>query len=75
MTVDKYLDAFRVLLLTYCGQRPLTPEVHGALAKWVKAGGALIVVDDDGDPYNAVREWWNTGKMKFATPRELSIVY
>jgi hypothetical protein len=35
----------------------------------VKAGGALVVIDDDADPFNKVREWWNTGDMHFATPR------
>jgi hypothetical protein len=38
--------------------------------QWVKRGGALIVVDDDGDPFNRVREWWNTNGRKHATPRE-----
>jgi hypothetical protein len=70
VTVADYLMPFRVLLLSYQGQKPLTPEVHEAVAKWVKAGGKLIVVDDDSDPYNKVREWWNTGALHFATPRE-----
>jgi len=68
--IPKYLDGFRVLLLSYRGQKPLSADVHGALANWVRAGGMLIVVDDDGDPYNSVREWWNSGAMRFATPRE-----
>jgi len=36
----------------------------------VKRGGALVVVDDDSDPYNKVREWWNSNGNHFATPRE-----
>jgi hypothetical protein len=70
VSIPKYLDGFHILLLSYRGQKPLTADVHGALANWVRAGGMLIVVDDDGDPYNNVREWWNSGAMKFATPRE-----
>ena len=59
-----FLDSERVLLLSYQGQKPLSAEVHPALAEWVKRGGVLIVVDDDSDPFNAVREWWNEeGKM------------
>lgn len=50
--------------------KPLTPEVHNALARWVKQGGALVVCDDDGDPYNVVREWWNHDGRHYATPRE-----
>lgn len=69
VTVPKYLDSFRCLVLTYQGQKPLSPEVHAPLAKWVREGGVLIVVDDDSDPYNQVREWWNSSEMKLATPR------
>jgi hypothetical protein len=65
-----YLDPFRVLLVTYQGMKPLTPEVHVPLAEWVKRGGALVVVDDDSDPYCAVRDWWNTGGRHCRTPRE-----
>ena len=37
----------------------MTPEVHAALADWVRKGGALVFLGDDSDPYNAVRAWWN----------------
>jgi hypothetical protein len=70
VVVQNYLEGFRVLLLSYRGMKPLSPDVHTALARWVKSGGALVVCDDDGDPYNSVRDWWNTGGMKYATPRE-----
>lgn len=69
LTIRDYLADFRVLLLTYQGQKPLGPEVHRSLADWVKKGGALVVVDDDSDPYNSVREWWNTSPNSFPTPR------
>lgn len=65
-----FLNRYRVLLLTYEGQKPPVPEFHDALAKWVRDGGALVVVDDDRDPYNAVREWWNTAPRGYATPRQ-----
>jgi hypothetical protein len=64
-----FLDRYKVLLLTYEGQKPPTAELHVTLANWVRAGGALVVIDDDRDPYNAVREWWNTAPLKFAAPR------
>jgi hypothetical protein len=70
VSIKNYLDGFRVLLLSYRGMKPLDPEVHTALAHWVKAGGALVVCDDDGDPYNAVRDWWNSGPMKYQIPRQ-----
>lgn len=65
-----YLSDSKVLLMTYEGQKPLKPEVHEGLAKWVKAGGTLVFVDNDRDPFNKVREWWNEGTTKYATPRE-----
>lgn len=64
-----FLDRYRLLLLTYEGQKPPKPEFHAALAEWVKAGGALIILDDDKDPYNAVRDWWNKPPLQLATPR------
>jgi hypothetical protein len=70
VTIPKYLKNFRVLLLSYCGMKPLDPKVHKSIADWVKRGGALIVCDDDSDPFNAVREWWNTNGRKYRTPRE-----
>ena len=69
-TAPGFLSRYRLLFLTYEGQKPLTPAFHTALAAWVRAGGALVVVDNDDDPYNAVREWWNTAPNAFATPRQ-----
>ncbi len=60
-----FLDDQRVLLLTYEGQKPQSADVHPPLADWVRKGGVLVVVDDDRDPYQRVREWWNEeGKTK-----------
>ena len=63
------LRDYRLLLLTYEGQKPFSPDVHTALADWVRQGGALVVVDDDSDPYNRVREWWNSNGKEYDTPR------
>ncbi|MDB6021456.1 MAG: hypothetical protein JWQ04_1313 [Pedosphaera sp.] len=70
VTAPDYLKGFRVLLLTYQGMKPLGPEYHASLADWVKQGGVLVVCDDDSDPYNQVRDWWNSGGNHYATPRE-----
>ena len=69
ITLPHYLDPFSTLVLTYQGMKPLSPEAHTALAAWVRAGGKLIVVDDDSDPFNQVADWWNTHGKNFATPR------
>ena len=65
-----FLSPYKVLVLTYEGQKPPSPAIHEALAKWVRAGGALVIMDRDGDPYNKVREWWNQNGNNYATPRQ-----
>ncbi len=66
--VPATLKPYQVLLMTYEGQKPLRPEYHDALAQWVRAGGALILVGDGSDPYHAVPEWWNEKGTKTANP-------
>jgi len=63
------LEPYKVLLLSYEGQKPLKPEYHDALAAWVKKGGRLLYVGDDSDPYHHVREWWNDNAANDKTPR------
>ena len=70
LAVPGYLDAFHVLLLSYDGMKPLTADVHTPLAAWVKKGGVLLMCDDDNDPFNNVREWWNSDGKHYKTPRE-----
>lgn len=70
VTVPNYLDGFKVLLLSYQGMKPLSADVHSELADWVGRGGVLVVCDDDSDPFNSVREWWNSGGRNYHTPRE-----
>ncbi len=70
LTISNYLAGFRILFLSYDGQKPLTPEVHAPLADWVKRGGVLIVCDKDADPYLKVRDWWNSDGKNYSTPRQ-----
>lgn len=70
VTLPGFLDGQKILMLTYQGQKPLSPAVHPALASWVKNGGTLIFVDDDKDPYNQAREWWNEDGKTTRIPRQ-----
>ncbi|MBS1725660.1 MAG: hypothetical protein JST51_02995 [Armatimonadetes bacterium] len=70
ITLPGYLDGMKLILMTYEGMKPLSPDVHDALAKWVRGGGTLVFVDKDADPFVRVREWWNSDGKHFATPRE-----
>jgi hypothetical protein len=65
------LDRYKVLLMTYEGMKPPTPAASEAIAGWVKAGGTLVFIDDDRDPFNHIASWWNQPEsLSFGTPRE-----
>ena len=68
--ITNYLNSFKILLLSYDGQKPLSPNVHAPLVDWVKRGGVLIFCDADADPYLKVRDWWNSDGKNYTTPRE-----
>lgn len=65
-------DSNRVLLITYEGMKPPSPEVHEALAARVREGTVVVFVDDDKDPYQGVSDWWNDRQkgMNYQYPRE-----
>jgi hypothetical protein len=65
-----YLDDYHVLVLSYEYMKPEYPDLHNALAQWVREGGALIYVGDGSDSFHQVREWWNQGKRIYANPAE-----
>lgn len=66
---DTWKDV-RVLLMSYSNMKPLSPEAHTHLAKWVKNGGFIVYSGKDDDPYQGVQEWWNQGGMHYAAPSE-----
>ncbi|HZW33976.1 MAG TPA: hypothetical protein VFF52_24850 [Isosphaeraceae bacterium] len=71
-TIPGALAPYKLLVMTYEGMKPMTPGVHAALAAWVRAGGGLVFLGDDADPYNTVHSWWNDSKagMAYKAPRE-----
>lgn len=63
-----YLNPFRTLLLSYDFLKPSGPEIHRALADWVRRGGSLVVFGGT-DAYNAVSDsWWR--KAGYESPLE-----
>ena len=66
----KTLEDVKVLIMTYSNMKPMDPEAHGHLASWVKNGGRLIYASRDNDPFQTVREWWNTGDHNFKAPSD-----
>ena len=70
LAYPKALDGVGVLLMTYADMKPLSPDAHHHLASWVHHGGNLIYSATDLDPFQHVREWWNTGASAFNTPSD-----
>lgn len=66
---DTWRDV-RVLLLSYANMKPLDPQAHTDIARWVKEGGRLIYVGRDDDPYQRVQEWWNKEPNHYDAPSE-----
>jgi type IV secretory pathway protease TraF len=62
------LKTYHLLMLTYQGQKPPSQEFHIRLARWVRRGGVLLVVDNNSDPFNKIKGWWNTGTLHGTTP-------
>jgi hypothetical protein len=65
-----YLSHFQTLVLSYEFQKPKSPDIHQALAGWVRNGGRLIYVGDGSDSFHSVREWWNQGENRYKDPSE-----
>lgn len=65
-----YLDDYKVLVLSYEFQKPISADIHISLASYVHGGGTLVYMGDGLDPFHAVRGWWNTGRNHFPTPLE-----
>jgi hypothetical protein len=54
-----YLDRFKVLMLSYDCCKPVRPEIHDALADWVRRGGVLVLLGGV-SAYNEAPLWWRT---------------
>ncbi|QPH41826.1 hypothetical protein IZT61_08855 [Pedobacter endophyticus] len=64
------LKDIKVLVMSYSNMKPLSAEYHELLSKWIKAGGVLLYFGRDDDPFQNVKEWWNTGQNSFKAPSE-----
>ncbi len=61
------LKETKILLMTYSNMKPLDREAHTHLARWVREGGILLYSGRDDDPFQTVREWWNTAGLNYPT--------
>ncbi|MDR0731150.1 MAG: hypothetical protein LBF63_05720 [Treponema sp.] len=65
-----YLDNYKLLILSYEFQKPLSADVNITLAGYVQNGGILYYCGDGRDPFHKIRSWWNSGKNTDPTPLE-----
>ncbi len=63
-----YLAPYKTLVLSYEYMKPSAPDIHQALAGWVRSGGRLLLVGDGTDAFHGVREWWNAEGNAYLTP-------
>jgi hypothetical protein len=64
------LKDIKVLVMSYSNMKPLSAEYHQHIADWVKKGGVLLYYAKDTDPFQTVKEWWNTNGNHYKTPSE-----
>src|SRR6185437_6708370 len=64
------LAAVKVLVMSYSNMKPNSPEVHRAIANWVRRGGVLIYCGRDDDPYQSVMDWWDTKGEHYTAPSQ-----
>jgi hypothetical protein len=64
------LKNIKVLVMSYSNMKPQSVKVNEQLAQWVKKGGILIYYGNDNDPFQGVKEWWNTNGKSYAGPSE-----
>lgn len=62
------LKDIKVLIMSYANMKPLAASYHEELAKWVKNGGVLLYYGRDNDPFQNVKEWWNSNGNDFKAP-------
>ncbi len=60
----------KILVMSYANMKPMDKTSHDHIATWVKNGGVLVYCGRDQDPFQQVREWWNTEGNTFKTPSE-----
>jgi len=64
------LKDIKVLVMSYANMKPPTAEVHRRLDEWVRKGGTLLYYGRDNDPFQQVKEWWNSGGNNFSAPSQ-----
>jgi hypothetical protein len=67
---EKAFDDTKILLMSYSNMKPLAEKAHDQLAQWVRNGGIIVYSGRDDDPFQTVREWWNSAGKNFKCPAD-----
>ena len=59
-----------ILLMSYAHMKPLQPEAHEHIARWVKSGGTLVYCGRDDDAFQRISQWWNKGGFHYEAPSQ-----
>jgi hypothetical protein len=67
---EKAFNDTKILLMSYSNMKPLAEKAHEQLAEWVRNGGIIVYSGRDDDPFQTVKEWWNSDGKKYACPAD-----
>jgi hypothetical protein len=67
---EKAFSDTKILLMSYSNMKPLTEKAHEDLAQWVRNGGVIVYSGRDDDPFQSVKEWWNSGGKNYRCPAD-----
>jgi hypothetical protein len=67
---EKAFSDTRILLMSYSNMKPPAEKAHEHLAQWVRNGGIIIYSGRDDDPFQRVKEWWNSDGKNYSCPSD-----
>ncbi len=67
---EKAFSDTKILLMSYSNMKPPTEKAHDQLAQWVRNGGIIVYSGRDDDPFQTVKEWWNSDGKNYSCPAD-----
>jgi hypothetical protein len=67
---EKAFSDTKILLMSYSNMKPLAETSHVQLAQWVRNGGIIVYSGHDDDPFQGVKEWWNSDGKNYSCPAD-----
>ena len=67
---EKAFSDTKILLMSYSNMKPPAEKAHQQLAQWVRNGGIIVYSGRDDDPFQTVKEWWNSDGKNYSCPSD-----